>query len=504
MDTNTFINGLKKEVNYKYTENGALAHKSTLSKVYDMFAFGGAYRQRSEDDCLCLFDEAYQEDPVLAVKCLFYLRDCRGGAGERRFFRVCFKWLCKYHPDHAYKLLIYIPEYGRWDDLVYTTIGTPVWEKAISIIKRQLILDLDSKTPSLLAKWLPSENASSPTTKAAARGVRKVLEMTPKQYRKTLAVLRKRINIVERLMSENRWDEIEFDKIPSKAGLIYKNAFARRDIIAQKYEEFIKDEKTTVNAGTLFPYEVVQKVTSKIGYNGNINLSDTDRAAINKYWANLPDYFEGAPASMICVVDTSGSMTWGPNNRVAPIDVAISLGLYCAERIGGPFHNHYISFASRPQLIETVGFDFVEKVKRIYNTNLCDNTNLEAVFDLILRTVIKNDVNVEDVPTLVIISDMEVDGALGEWWGNEEDTRNNFLTLMEQIRNKWRKNTFHNFPRLVYWNVNARNNTVLDMAPGVSYVSGASPIIFKQVMTGKTGYDLMLETLLSDRYKYIN
>ena len=506
---NTFMNGLINETNYKRTENGALAHKSTRSKVYDMFAFGGAYRQRSDEDCILLFKQAYNENPTLAVKCLFYLRDVRGGQGERRFFRVCFNWLCRAHSEHARALVTYCSEYGRWDDMIYSTIDTPVWNDAIRIIKEQLKLDIRSNTPSLLAKWLPSENASSYKTQKIAKEVRKALGATPKQYRAVLSVLRRRINIVERLMSENRWDEIEFDKIPSKAGLIYKNAFARRDIIAQKYKTFVKSDKTTVNASALYPYEIVRKVTSHMNYYGGLQIDETDRAAINKYWANQKDYFNGTPASLMCVIDTSGSMTWGSSNsKVMPIDVAISLGLYTAERIGGPFKNHYISFASRPQLIETEGIDFCDKVERIYETNLCDSTDLEAVFRLLLNTIKFNDVAPEDVPkTIVIISDMEINQGINlgrrYWSYSREDNHRRLVTEMELIRARWQKETFCPFPNLVYWNVNARNNTVLDLGPGVSYVSGCSPTIFQQVLTGKTGYDLMLEVLTSPRYTLI-
>ena len=500
------MNALKNEYNYDRTQNGALAHKTTRSKVYDMFALGGAYRQRSDEDCILLFKEAYNEDPSLAVKCLFYLRDCRGGQGERRFFRTCFKWLCKTHPEHARKLLQYVSEYGRWDDLIYTTLYTPLERDMLNLIDKQLTLDLDSKTPSLLAKWMPSENASSYNTQMAARHIINKLNGKPKYYRKALSVLRKRINIVERLMSENRWDEIEFDKIPSKAGLVYKNAFARRDIIAKKYEKFAKSATTKVNAATLYPYEVVNKVTEHCGWRGLRGLNDVDRAMINKYWDNLPDYLNGADASMMCVIDTSGSMTWS-REGAKPIDIAISLGLYCAERMSGPFAGNYISFASRPQLIETRGVDFCDKVNRIYQTNLCDNTNLVAVFDMLLNMIRNNwEIKKSDIPkTIVVISDMQIDQGVefndGRYY-RRDSAHDQLMAEMETVRQKWNR-AGYKMPNLVYWNVNASKDTFLDLGPGVSYCSGCSPTLFKQVLTGKTGYDLMLEVLLNKRYEVI-
>ena len=208
---NKFMTGLA--TNFTRTENGALTHKSTMSHLLDMFAMGAAYRNRSDSDVILLFREAYAEDPVYALKCLFYIRDVRGGQGERRFFRVCMKDLATQDTDAVLRNLKNIPEFGRWDD-VFTLIGTPVQKEALAFIREQLTLDVQCKTPSLLAKWMPSENTSSEATRKTAAIVRKSLGMTHKQYRKTLSILRKRINVLERLMSEGRWDEIEFDRSP--------------------------------------------------------------------------------------------------------------------------------------------------------------------------------------------------------------------------------------------------------------------------------------------------
>lgn len=492
---NTFMNGLQNASNYTVTENGALAHKTTRSAVYDMFALGGAYRKRNDEDCILLFKNALEENETLALKCLFYLRDCRGGQGERRFFRVCYKWLAQKHADVARRNFELISEYGRYDDVIYALIGTPLENDALEFIKNQLALDLECKTPSLLAKWLPSENASAVKTKKMGNIIREYLGMTHREYRKTLSILRERINLLERLMSANRWDEIEFDKIPSKAGLIYKNAFARRDIIAKKYEAFAKSEDTKVNASTLYPYDVVHKAvegTRGWGYSFR-DMSATDRAMVEKYWENLPDYLEGKPCKMMCVVDTSGSMTG--SEASAPINVAIGLGMYCAERIGGPFKNHYISFSSRPQLIKIEGVDFVDKVRRIYKTNLCENTDLVKTFRMLKEIALT--AKPEDIPeTIVVISDMQIDCG-SRFYGS------NVATEMESMRREWEKAGLK-MPKLVYWNVEARGAAnFLDDGPNVTYVSGCSPVIFQQVISGVTGYELMLKKLESVRYEAI-
>lgn len=498
--TNSFVNALEEQFNYKLTENMAVALKSTGSKVYDLFALGGAYRSRSQEDIILLFKEAFEEDKNLALKCLFYIRDCRGGQGERNFFRVCFRWLAQNYPNVALKNLKSIPEMGRWDDL-FILLDTPIKKDVMDFITSQLTLDMgdarENKAISLLAKWMPSENAHSELAKKRAKEIRQYIGLSSKQYRQMLSKLRMHLNVLERLMSANEWDKIEFDKIPSKAGLVYRNAFARRDIIAKKYEAFAKDKSTKVNADTLYPYEIVEKALQynrknrRYGYvNNEDEFDNTDRLMINKYWENQKDYLNGASPSMMCVIDTSGSM-YG-----RPINVAISLGLYCAERMTGPFANKYISFASRPQLIRTAGVDFVDKVDRIYRTNLCDNTNLTAVFKLLLNTALRNAVKVEDIPkTIVIISDMEID------WGSNWSSKT-AVTEMDKIREEWEYYGLK-LPKLVYWNVDARQNTILDKGPNISFVSGCSPVIFEQVLTGKTGFELMLEVLLKDRYKDI-
>ena len=506
---NTFMNQLSNESNYKYTENGALAHRTTNSAVYDLFAMGAAYRKRSDEDCILLFKNAFEEDQTLALKCLFWIRDCRGGAGERRFFRVCFKWLAENYPNRIRDLVQYLPEYGRYDDL-FELFGTKLEDSVMNIIRTQLMTDMSSNKNgiSLIAKWLPSENASSPRTIAEAKKIRNALNLTSRQYRKMLSKLREKINVLERLMSANQWELIEFDKIPSRAGIIYKNAFARRDIIAKKYEAFAKDKDTKVNASVLYPYEVVAKATKNCSYysyyRNNNQMNETDRAMINKYWENLPDYLNGKNCSMMCVVDTSGSMTG--TEASAPINVAISLGMYCAERIGGPFKNHYISFSRNPRLIKIEGIDFVDKVRRIYKTNLCENTNLEAVFDLLLSTAMKPGVKTSDIPkTIVVISDMEIDAGTCSWNNcsfRSSWTERNAATEMEKIRAKWEWHGLK-LPKLVYWNVDCRSQTILDSGPNVSFVSGMSPTIFKQVLTGKTGWDLMIEAICVKRYEMI-
>jgi hypothetical protein len=515
---NKFMTGLKDATNFTHTENGALTHKSTKSDLLDMFALGAAYRDRSNEDCILLFKNAYIEDPVYALKCLFYIADCRGGQGERRFFRVCAKWLASYDTEAMRRNLKHIPLFRRWDDL-YVFVGTPLETDAFNFMKHQLALDVQCKTPSLLGKWLKSENTSSKESQILANKTRIAFGMTHKQYRKTLSILRERINVLERLMSAKKWDEIEFDKIPSRAGMIYKNAFARHDVERmatekeiQSYADFAKDTTKTVNAKVLYPYECVAeavkaaRISDGYGYSyrATTYVDDTvNRNIVNKYWDNLADYFNGTAFNGIAVVDTSASMRG--NDASAPINVAISLGLYCAEKANGPFAGHYVSFSSRPQLIVTEGVDFVDKVSRIYKTNLCENTDIEATFDLLLNTVIQNNCKQEDLPkNIIVISDMEFDAARYTNFRSSSYGRN-ADTLMEMIAKKWSEHGYQ-LPHCIYWNVDARNNNIpANLGNGrISYVSGFSPSIFEQIMSGKTGLELMFEKLDSPRYSVIH
>lgn len=511
---NKFMNGLVDNTNFTLTENGGVTHVTTKSDLLDMFAMGAAMRKRSDEDVILMFRKAYRENPVYALKCLFYIRDVRGGQGERRFFRVVMRDLAKQDTAAVVRNMRHIPEFGRWDDL-YVFEGTPAEAEAFAFIKEQLNLDVQCKAPSLLAKWLKSENTSSRESRRLANVTREYLGMTHKQYRKTLSILRDRINVLERLMSEGRWDEIEFDKIPSKAGLKYKNAFARHDIERMKknpevksYADFAKDTETKVNAKALYPYEVVDKATKVMrcsywGGSYNTDMDDTDRLMVNKYWDNLENYFQDKHFNALMVVDTSASMRG--NDAAAPINVAISLGMYCAERAQGPFAGHYISFSRTPRLVAVEGIDFCDKVKRIYDANLCENTNIEATFDMLLDVALNSGCSKADLPEyLCIVSDMEFDSATSQGWGYNRTTFNT-KTLMESIREKWVRHGLR-MPKIIYWNVDARHNNIPeDLGCGdISYISGMSPSIFDTLMSGKTGLELMFEKLDSPRYSVIH
>lgn len=495
---NKLLDAMKVNGSHSYTENGGKAYSTTMNGLLDLFAFGGAYRSRSEEDCILLFMKAFKENEPYAMKCLFYLRDVRGGQGERRFFRTVMNYLAIHETEVARRNLQYVAEYGRWDDL-YTFVGTPLESEAFDIMYHQLALDVSCKTPSLLAKWLKSENTSSAESRALAAKTRKAFNMTAKQYRKTLSTLREKIRIVERLMSENRWDEIEFDKIPSKAGLIYRNAFARRDIIKAKYEQFAKDDTKSVNAGTLNPCDIAHRafeMNTSMFYGGvkyKYDINSPERIMLQKYWDELPNYYGENKENGIAVIDVSGSM-YGQ-----PIEAAVSMGAYIAEKAHGPFAGHFITFSARPELVPFEGVDIVDKFNRCIKADWGMNTNIEAVFDTILHTAISKHIRQEDMPTRIyIFSDMQWDAATRYHLGS-----NAIDTLMESVKKEW-EIAGYKMPSLIFWNLNARRNTIPAIGEGFSYISGFSPIMIEQILSGKDGIDLMLAKLNSDRYKVIS
>ena len=501
----SLLNAMKSDSNYTYTENGAVTHVTTLNKVLDMFALGGAYRNRSDKDIEILFGDAYRENPLYALKCLFYLRDCRGGQGERRFFRVAYKWLVRNDQATARANMRFIPEMGRWDDLIdiaYTYRETKFGKDAFIFIVEQLSKDEMSKTPSLLGKWMPSENASSKETKAKAKWLINALGCTPKEYRKMLSGLRKKINVLERLMSENRWDEIEFDKIPSAAGMKYRNAFAVKEVTAARYKEFMSNKSTKVNAAVLNPVDIASKI---IGEGWRVpNLDRTQVDALCKYWDNLKDYYEGREENAIAIIDVSGSMSG------IPMAAAVGMGAYVAEKSHGPFANHFITFSAEPELVEFQGDNIVDKMQRCIRANWGMNTNVAAAMDLILNAAVDHKLPQSDLPArLYIFSDMEFDACIitneshRDRWGYACNLdRDQIQTLFEQIEQKWR-DAGYDMPQVTFWNLDARQNNIPAIGNKFNYISGFSMSQMEAVMAGKTAIDMMLDILNSKRYNDI-
>lgn len=488
---------LKEENNITLTENGAVTNRSSGSWCLDLFATIGALRHSCDDKITTRFQRAFAEDRDVAMKILFFARDIRGGIGERRVFNVIVKWLAENYPDVINKNLRYIPEFGRWDDLVSAVAYEGTAIEAMRIVKTQLDSDIESLSAnendvSLLAKWMPSINASSPATVQLAKKIVGIMNITDKKYRQMLSKLRSKIHILENYLRERDYT-FDYSKQPSKAMFKYRAAFNRND--KKRYQEFLKDVasgKKTIHTGTLMPYDIIQQFIDS-GWSCSIKkITPEDIKTADVTWNALEDFTKGDNA--ICVVDGSGSMY--ANQNPSPIAVALSLGIYFAERNKGEFQNHFITFSEHPRLVEVKGNNIYEKVKYCTTFNEVANTNLEAVFDLILNTAVKHNVPKNELPkTIYIVSDMEFDMAI----------RDGSKTIYRNAKDRFAEHGYE-LPHVVFWNVDSRNEQqpVTMHESGTTLVSGCSPRIFQMVIDGLTPYEFMMSVLNNERYSKIS
>lgn len=462
-----FTDLLEDAVNFTETENGAVALKSTKSGLLDAFSKLATFREAEEETIIKTFNLAYAENKELAMKLLFYVRDIRGGQGERRVFRVIMNYLAKNKPEVVIKNLDNFAFYGRYDDLL-CLLDTPVEREVLGYIYDTLKSDLKSVkqggAPSLMAKWLPSINGVKNTRKVALKIVNG-LNMSERKYRKTLSKLRKALDIVETKLCEKRYEDIDFSKLPSKAQMLYRELFMKH--AEERYIEYLKqlsEGNAKINAGALFPVDIVGKVLREY------NVSLANRYLYDAMWKNLPNWFEGRNETGICVVDVSGSMSG------TPMEVAISLGLYCADKSNGVFKNSFITFSEYPELVKVQGEDIVDKVLNMRNADWGCNTDFNKVLQLILDTAIKNNCSQSDLPNkLYVISDMQFDHANGS--GN---------TLHRDWVKKFAEHGYE-MPAIVYWNVRTSNCGMFQEdknGTNVAMVSGYSPVLFRNVIDG--------------------
>lgn len=494
MMNNIFAQNARIVANMTVTENGHAAASTTGSALLDLYGQVGALRGQDESRICDLLERAIKEDRLLATKIMFYARDCRGGTGEREVFRTMVKWMAKEYPEIVVRNAALIPEFGRWDDL-YTLVGTECEWITWEIFEKQLTADLTSlrtgNPVSLLGKWLKSCNASSDETKRLGKKTCKELGfVNEREYRKILKKLRDRIRIVESRMSSGEWNEIEYDKIPSRAGMIYRSAFRKHD--EARYNAYIqavqKGEKK-INASMNTPQDLVHCYT-----NGSGSVWKPEDPTIEAMWKNLPDYLN-SDENVLCMVDVSGSM-YG-----RPIEVSMGLGMYFAQKNRGAFHNLFMTFESWPR------FAMLDDNKSFHDNlaiMLCapcgGSTNLNLACEEMMKFAVENGVPESDMPTrLIIISDMEIDQA----------TRNHGeltdILHVDELRDMYWK-AGYKMPQVIYWNVESRDNhfhTRCDI-PGTMLASGSSPRVFEAVMTMRdlevTPYSAMLEVLNRERY----
>ena len=506
-----FMNAVRQTLNNEYnvsvTENGAIGYRTTGKELLDLNFAVASLRKMSDAEIAKRFRKAFCEDKILAMKWLFYARDARRGIGERRLFRVVLKDLVESNPEMVIPVINLIPEYGRYDDMWCLLDNTESAKVIYQIVDKQLKQDWESmaakKPISLIAKWMPSINASSTKTKEYGKKLCKALKMTEREYRKSLSKLRKYLDVVEVKMSDKNWSEIKYEAVPSRANLIYNNAFLRNDEERRReYLSKLEKGETKINASTLFPHDVVHKYMTGSMWRARLNPKD---ATIEALWKALPDTVQGC-GNTIVVADGSGSMTTRVDNSsgVTALEVANALAIYFAEHSSGQFKDKYITFSERPQFVD---FSNCKSLHAKLQTTLAHhevaNTNIEKVFDLILTTAINNHMSQEDLPqNVLIISDMEFDGCTScgnsSRWERKRPTQKLFDVIAQRFADAGYK-----MPRLVFWNVASRTGTipVKENELGVALVSGFSVNVAKMVMSGKVDpFECLLETLNSERY----
>jgi hypothetical protein len=464
------------------TANGMRARKSTANACVDLFFKIGASRGK---DVTKDFVAAYAENKDVALRIAQWVRDVRGGAGERDIFRQILKYLDKHNPTDAARLLMKVPEIGRWDD-IFVVENKNNRRQAFTMLGDAL-----RAKNGLAAKWTPRKGE-------LAVEIRNFFGMSPKFYRKSLVEMTK---VVEQDMCAQKWDEINFSHVPSVAHARYKKAFFRNTQEYAKYvAELTKDPKdrnvnVKINAGAVYPYDVLKGVIG--AYRSNYNT--TELGALQAQWDALENFI--GDANVLPLVDVSGSMTCPAGGRASQskttcLDVAVSLGLYCADKNKGKFKDTFLTFSGSPELLHLKG-NIVQKVNQMVSSNWGMNTDLVKAMEKILRVAKDGNVPQEEMPEmLMIMSDMQFDQC-----ARFDDS------AMKMIARKYEAAGYE-LPKIVFWNLNAADNVPAKYdASGVALISGFSPQIMVSVLGGDTEKftpeAIMMKAIMVDRYNLV-
>ena len=539
----SFMTLITKEMldSYIKTENGAKAYASIGNKLVDFNSNATSFRDiitdkdaHAKHKLWIKYKDCLDEDPINSLKYLLYLRDITEGLGERDTFRYLFFRTILY-TGMVELLNVNLENYGRWDDYVelyfkttsslraYYDKKNPISrdrnyyvlnrmkETIVNIISERLLKDKsvlsyksNDKSPiekvSLLAKWLPSVKTSSKETMNKAKKLAKVLGMSEREYRNTLSMIRSYLDVVEVKMSSNYWGNIDYERVPSKANLIYSTAFLRHD--KERREAFLDKVKlgtASVKTNTLYPYEVICKYLKFMKTNYQQIVLDESLEAI---WQTILDNTEYDLEDTLVIRDGSSSMTRNVVNSTGleKMDVADSITLLAADKCKGCFHNKFITFSAKPEFV-----DISKKNKLYYQLEYLRsfddyNTNIEAVFDLILKTAISNNLSQEDLPKrILIVSDMEFDDwSLGGFFTDK--------TVLEHISDKFNSHGYK-LPKLVFWNITSVSTKYATKKNenGLIFVSGFSKSVFKMVISDETDPDKALYSILNTpRYDCID
>lgn len=485
----------REQKNLTRTENGALAFQSTSDSCLDLFATIGSLREAEDKRIEKLFEKAYHQNPLLATKILFYGRDIREGLGERKTFRKLLVYLADKHPEALINNLDLIGVYGRYDDL-YCLIGTRMEAAMWRVMKEQFEEDLENlrngNAVSMLAKWIKTADASAEATRALGILTAEKLGYSVYEFKRLVREMRKKIRIVESFMSRGKWSEINYAEVPGRAMMIYRKAFLDHD--QDRFTQYISNVSkgsAKIHSATLFPYDIVEKIMyGEDGYRYHKRSSnDESIRVLEAQWNNLPDYVTPG-TNAIVIADVSGSMTG------RPMASSIGLALYFAERNTGDFHNLFMTFSDKSEIVTVKGNTLEEKIYHAGRESWGGSTNLRSAFERILKIAVENAVPADEMPkSIIVVSDMEINYCSDHDW-----------TFYDIIKHRY-KSYGYELPNIIFWNVNSRNDVFhADRdRKGVQLCSGQSVTTFKTLIgnIGKTPEQMMQDTVNTARYEQI-
>lgn len=470
------IEGMLQQSIIENTKGGEY-YSTTYDSNLDLFS--GITRYTDQEKIVRVFRNAFNENSLLAVANLLYFLDIRNGKGERDIFKILFSELCSLDKKYAEIVLNNIFELGRCD-YVLEAINTPLKDIAVNLIKSQLLLDLEAEHPSLLGKWLPSIKTHDKVHPDAIE-LAELLEYTEEEYRKILFELRTKLDIVEHHITNKDYENIDFEKVPTKAMLKYRKVFEEK--CGERYKDYLlkaNKGEAKINTKGLFCYDIITKIQNKSYY----SISQEDRQLFNAMWEQQKDIFKGNESNILVMADTSGSMTWQDNI----IGTSIGLALYTAERNHGIFKDYYMTFSSRPLLQKINGIDITDKVRNM--ECIVEDTNIDKAFELLLNTCVQNNLEQKDIPThLIIISDMEFDRGVYSQQGT------NFEGWEKAFNERG-----YNLPQIIFWNLGVGGFPVTKFENDVCLISGFSTSVLQNLLNSDklkslTPIGIMLESL---------
>lgn len=440
--------------------NNDFCYDSTGNALLEFFSKAGSLFEKkgtyygNETSAIELFKPAFSTDKVRAAKLAFWLRDCRGGAGNRSGFRSVVNWLSQNHPEWVKANIHLVPSTGRWDDLI-ACVDTPCEDVAIRYWSKAI-----SEKDGLACKWAPREKKN----KVVFSKLRKEIKMSPKEFRRFLS---ENTNVVETAMCSGDWHSIDYNTVPSVAMARSANAFLKHDPARyDSWRESLTDENSNskVNADALFPHDVLR-------------TSRKDSKLANAQFKALPNYMIESNARIMPIADFSGSMTSPASGSISCMDVAQSLALYCSDKVGeeNPFYRMYIPFSNSSELVSWKNSDFSSAAKKCNCRGYYGSTNIKSALDQILDSAKMFNVSNDQMPNcLLILSDMQFD--IGAECGNK--------STVESCMKKWEKEGYDR-PKIIYWNLAGyAGSPARGTHENIALISGFSPSILGSVLGG--------------------